>query len=143
MAIRNAQAIWTGNLKDGNGKMTAGSGVFEVAYSFSTRFEDEPGSNPEELIGAALAGCFSMFLSAQLTENGHPPERVETKARVHLGSDDLGPAITKIELSNETTAPGVDEKTFNELAEISKQRCPISKALQGVGEISLNAKLVG
>ena len=143
MAIRKAKAIWEGNLKDGNGTMMVGSGVFEAPFTFSTRFEEEPGTNPEELIGAAHAGCFSMFLSALLTGAGHIPTRIHTTATVHFGQDDIGPAITKIELNSEAEVPGVDEQTFQELAEKSKKECPISKALASVAEVNLDAKLVG
>ena len=143
MAIRNAEAVWEGNLKDGFGKMKVGSGAFDAPFTFSTRFEEEPGTNPEELIGAAHAGCFSMFMSAQLTGAGHIPTCIHTTATVHLGQDDIGPAITIIELNTEAEIPEIDEQTFQELAEKSKKECPISKALSAVAEVTLDAKLVG
>jgi len=137
MAIRTSSAIWEGNLKDGTGKMRLGSGAFEGAYSFRTRFEEAPGTNPEELIGAAHAGCFSMALSGSLTEEGFAPTRIETTAKVHLGK---GPKISLIELSTTADVPGMDEKTFLALAEKAKDGCPISKALAAV-PIELKAKL--
>lgn len=141
MAVRSAEAIWEGNLQQGHGTMKVGSGAFEGAYTFKTRFEEEPGTNPEELIGAAHAGCFSMFLSAVLSGAGHVPTRVHTTAKVHLGRVDNAPTITKIELNTEAEVPGLDEATFLEHAEASKKGCPVSKALAGP-EIVLNAKLI-
>jgi osmotically inducible protein OsmC len=119
--------------------MKLGSGAFEGAYTFKTRFEEEPGTNPEELIGAAHAGCFSMFLSAVLSKAGYSVKRIHTTAKVHLGE---GPTITKIELDTEAEVPGLDDKTFQEQAEVSKKGCPVSKALAGP-EIVLTARLVG
>lgn len=141
MAVRNAEAVWEGNLQQGRGTFKVGSGAFEGAYSFKTRFEEEPGTNPEELIGAAHAGCFSMFLSAVLSKAGHTVKRVRTTAKVHLGQVDGAATITKIELNTEAEVPGLDEKTFMEHAEASKKGCPVSKALAGP-EIVLNAKLI-
>ena len=141
MSVRTAQAVWNGTLKDGNGNMKVGSTAFDVPFSFSTRFEDEPGTNPEELIGAAHSGCFSMFLSALLTNNETPPTSVSTTASVTLGKDDTGPVITKIVLDCEAVVPGVDADKFAELAATAKEKCPISRALGSVGEIVLNATL--
>ncbi len=141
MAIRNAEAVWEGNLQEGRGTMKLGSGAFEGPYTFKSRFEEGPGTNPEELIGAAHAGCFSMFLSAVLSGAGHTVKRVRTTAKVHLGTVDGGPKITRIELDTVAEVPGLDEKTFREQAEVSKTGCPVSKALTGT-EIVLNAKLV-
>jgi len=141
MATRNAEAVWEGDLKAGKGLMKLGSGAFEGAYSFSTRFEEEPGTNPEELVGAAHAGCFSMFLSAVLTNAGFPPNRIHTDAKVHLRQVDGAPWITKIELITEADVPGVDEATFMEQVEASKKGCPVSKALAGVSEITVDATL--
>lgn len=141
MPIRNAEAIWEGNLKQGKGDMKVGSGAFAVPYSFSTRFEEEPGTNPEELIGAAHAGCFSMFLSSVLTSAGFPPERIHTTAKVHLETVDDAPWITKIHLTCQANVPGVDEKTFAEKVEASKKGCPVSKALASVKEITVDASL--
>jgi osmotically inducible protein OsmC len=113
MAVRKASAVWNGTLKEGKGYMKVGSGAFEVAYTFASRFEEEPGTNPEELVGAAHAGCFSMYLSALLTDAGYPPTQIRTSARVHLGE---GPRITLIELDTEA-GTNIDEKTFLENVE--------------------------
>jgi len=141
MAIRKAEATWKGTLKEGSGSMKASSGAFDVPFTFSTRFEEEPGTNPEELIGAALAGCFSMFLSGQLTEAGFPPNRIETRAVVHLGRDDVGPLIEKLILTTEANVPGVDQAKFDELVAVSKKNCPISRSLAAVKEMEVNASL--
>lgn len=138
MSVRNATAVWNGTLKEGNGQMSGGSGAFDVPFTYRTRFEEEPGTNPEELIGSALAGCFSMFLAAQLTTAGFPPEEIRTTAKVHL---EAGPTITLIELDTEARVPNVDEKTFQEKVDASKQNCPVSKAVSGP-EKRVNARLV-
>lgn len=137
MTIRESSAVWQGNLVDGKGSMRLGSGAFEGVYSRASRFEDGHGTNPEELIGAAHAGCFSMFLSAILSKAGHVPTSIITSVKVHLGD---GPKITLIELSTIGTVPGIDEKTFVEFAEQAKKDCPVSQALSAV-EIKLTAKL--
>ena len=137
MAIRESSAIWHGNLVDGKGTMKLGSGAFEGVYTRASRFEDGPGTNPEELIGAAHAGCFSMFLSAILSKAGHEPTSIATSVKVHLGD---GPKITLLELSTVGTVAGIDEKTFIEFAEQAKQGCPVSQALSAV-EMKLTAKL--
>ena len=142
MSVRNATSIWEGNLQKGNGSMRLGSGACEVPYSFSTRFEEEPGTNPEELIGAAHSGCFSMFLSAVLSKEGFPPNKIETSAQVHLEQVDGAPWITKIHLICRADVPGVDEATFMEQVQVSKTGCPVSKALAGVKEITVDAQLV-
>jgi len=138
MAIRKASAVWNGTLKGGKGSMKLGSGAFEGAYTYASRFEEGPGTNPEELVGAAHAGCFSMYLSAVLTDAGFPPVKIQTSARVHLGE---GPRITLIELDTEAEVPEIDEKTFLEKAEYSKKNCPISLALIGP-EVRLTARLI-
>ena len=140
MPVRKSEAVWKGSLKEGAGTMKLAGGSYEGPYSFSSRFEEASGTNPEELIGAAHAGCFSMFLASLLTEKGYPPERVFTTAAVHLGA---GPTITKIELDTEVTATGVSEAEFQAAAAEAKAKCPVSKALAAVPEITLNAKLVG
>lgn len=137
MSIRNAEAIWTGTLKEGKGTFKLGSGVFESDYTWAARFEEAPGTNPEELIGAAHAGCYSMFLSALLTKAGYTPTRIHTSAKVHL---EAGPTITLIELETQAEVPGLDEKTFQEQAQAAKMNCPVSKALASV-EIRLKAQL--
>src|SRR5262245_41875601 len=139
MAVSKAQATWSGSLKEGSGSVKAVSGFFEAPFTFATRFEGASGgTNPEELIGAAHAGCFSMFLAAQLTNAGHPPERIDTTATVHLGA---GPTIPKIELKTEANVPGIDEALFKENVDFSKQNFPISKALAAVPEFVVNATL--
>jgi osmotically inducible protein OsmC len=125
----------------GEGTMRLGSGAFEGKYSFATRFEDAPGTNPEELIGAAHAGCFSMAFAGNLQRAGHEPESIETRARVHIDKAGDGFAITRIELDTTANVPGIDEDEFQEIATASKEGCPVSKALAGVGEITLDAKL--
>jgi osmotically inducible protein OsmC len=140
MPVRRSQAEWKGTLKEGVGTMKLASGRYEGPYTYSSRFEEAAGTNPEELIGAAHAGCFSMFLAALLTDKGHPPDRVFTTAAVHLGA---GPTINKIELESEVSVSGIGEKEFQELAAEAKAKCPVSKALAAVPEITLNARLVG
>ena len=141
MPARLGTAVWEGTLKEGKGSMKLGSGAYEGPFSFQSRFEEGTGTNPEELIGAALAGCFSMALSANLEKAGHPATRVDTKANVKLETVEGGPRITTIELQNESAVPGIDEAAFREQAEKTKTGCPVSKALTGT-EIKLNAKLV-
>ena len=139
MGISKATASWKGTLKEGSGGVKGGGGAFEAPFSFASRFENNgKGTNPEELIGAAHAGCFSMFLAAQLTKEGKPPTSIETSASVTLGD---GPTVTKIELETVAIVPGLDEATFNEKVAFSKANCPISKALASVPEIVVNAKL--
>ena len=138
MAIRTASAVWDGTLKEGKGRMKLGSGAFEGAFTFASRFEEGPGTNPEELVGAAQAGCFSMFLSALLTDAGFPPTQIRTSAKVHLRD---GPRIALIELETEAEVPNLDEKTFLENVEKSKKNCPISLALTGP-EVRVTARLV-
>ncbi|TML41575.1 MAG: OsmC family protein [Actinobacteria bacterium] len=141
MPMRSAEAQWEGSLQEGSGTMRLGSGAFEGRYSFTSRFEDGPGTNPEELIGAAHAGCFSMALSAALSRAGHVPTRVHTTARVHIERGDAGFSITRIDLQTEAEVPGLDEETFRREAEGAKAGCPVSKALTGT-EITLDAKLL-
>ncbi|HAE58894.1 MAG TPA: peroxiredoxin [Anaerolineae bacterium] len=138
MTTRTSSAEWKGNLKDGAGTMKLASGAYEGPFTFASRFEEGKGTNPEELIGAAQAGCFSMFLSALLAKAGYTAESISTSATVHLGE---GPTITLIEVKTEAKVPGVAEAEFLELAEAAKKNCPISKALAGP-EITLSAKLL-
>jgi osmotically inducible protein OsmC len=140
MAIRNAEAVWEGTLKAGKGSMKLGSGAFEGAFSFASRFEEGAGTNPEELIGAAHAGCFSMALSADLERAGYPATRVATKSRVHLGKVDGKSRITHIDLQCRATVPGIDAEKFQQIAEATRTGCPVSAALAAV-EITLDAKL--
>ena len=141
MAMRKAEAEWTGNLREGKGPVKLGSGAFAGQYSFASRFESGTGTNPEELIGAAHAGCFSMALSAGLTKAGHNPKRIHTVANVHLEKVGEGFEITRIELETEAEVPGLDAKAFLEQAEGAKKGCPVSKALAGT-KIELRAKLL-
>ncbi len=141
MATRNGSAVWEGTLKEGKGTLKVGSGAYEGAYSFKSRFEEGTGTNPEELIGAAEAACFSMALSANLEKAGHPARRVSTRANVKLEMVGGGPKITAIELETEAEVPGIDENKFREQAEKTKSTCPVSVALAGP-EIKLNARLV-
>ena len=141
MAVRTGSAIWEGNLKEGKGTVALGSGAYKGAYSFVSRFEQGGGTNPEELVAAAHAGCFSMALSHGLDQAGHKPKRVSTTAKVHLEKGDAGFAITLIELNLEAEVPGIDERTFMEQAQKAKAGCPVSRALAAV-EIKLNAKLL-
>lgn len=127
MIKRSATGRWEGNLKEGNGALKTESGHLDGAMTFASRFKDGQGTNPEELIGAAEAGCFSMFLSHLLASDGHPPESVETTATVYL--DEGGPQITKIELVTEAVVPGLTEETYREFVENAKKNCPVSKAL--------------
>ncbi len=142
MATSNAVAIWEGKLKDGKGSFKAQSGVFSGSFSFGTRFEGKKGSNPEELIAAAHAGCFSMALSSALEKAGHPATRIETRAAVTLEMVDGAPKITRSVLDVRGKVDGVDQAAFQQAAEGAKKNCPVSKALQGNVEITLEAKLV-
>ncbi|HUG54579.1 MAG TPA: OsmC family protein [Vicinamibacteria bacterium] len=141
MAIRSAKAQWDGTLKEGKGTMALGSGAFEGAYSFSSRFENGTGTNPEELIGAAHAGCFSMALAGALGRAGFTPRRVSTSAGVHIEPVEGGFGITAIDLKTEADVPGIDAAKFQEIAEGAKKGCPVSKALAAT-KIDLEAKLV-
>ncbi|SHK47173.1 OsmC family protein [Rhodothermus profundi] len=140
MPVRKAQAVWNGNLREGKGSIAFGP--FEGAYTFVSRFEEGEGTNPEELLAAAHAGCFSMALAHRLDQAGHTPRRVQTEARVHLEMTGDGPRVSKVELHTEVEAPGLDEQTFLEHAEAAKEGCPISKALASVPVIELHARLV-
>ena len=143
MPLRKAEAAWHGTFRDGEGEMKLGSGAFEGAYSYRSRMEGSgPGTNPEELLGAAHAGCISMSLARRLSAEGYSPDRIHTEARVRLGRDGEGYAISRIDLRTEAEVPGVDEGLFMEKAEAAKRDCAISKALAGVEEIKLEARLV-
>jgi osmotically inducible protein OsmC len=136
MPVRHAEATWTGTLREGKGLMKYGA--IEGAYTHASRFESGEGTNPEELVGAAHAGCFSMFLSALLTNAGYTPTRIHTNATVHL---EAGPTITTIELDCEAQVPDLDDATLQEKAAEAKAKCPVSKALAGV-DIKMSARLV-
>jgi osmotically inducible protein OsmC len=141
MALRTANAVWNGTLKEGKGRMTFGSGAFDGAYSFASRFEEGTGTNPEELLGAAHAGCFSMAFSGGLTRAGFTPTSIATQASVRLEKVGEGFKITTIELKTEGKVPGIDRAKFLEIAEGAKKNCPVSQALAGV-TITLVATLL-
>jgi lipoyl-dependent peroxiredoxin len=141
MPARSASATWQGDLKSGKGTMRLGSGAFEGQFSFSSRFEEGAGTNPEELAGAAHAGCFSMAFSNELSKAGFVPTRVATTARVHLEKGESGFAISRIDLDCEASVPGIEAAKFHELADGAKRNCPISKLFAGT-TINLNARLV-
>lgn len=143
MPVRSATAEWSGTLREGKGTMRMASGAYEGRYSFGSRFEEAPGTNPEELIAAAHAGCFSMALSGVLGRAGVQPERIETTAKVHVEKVGEGFSITRIDLSTQARVPGIDEATFREHAEAAKQNCPVSKALAGTEIRLTEASLLG
>jgi len=141
MAVRKAEAVWAGGLRSGKGTVSSGSGLFkDSAYSFSSRFEEGVGTNPEELIGAALAGCFSMAFAADLEKAGYKPKHVHTVASVHFGPVNGAPTITRIHLETDAVVPDIDEAKFQEMAEGARKGCPISRAL--AVDKTLEAKLV-
>ena len=141
MPTRTAEAVWNGSLMEGKGTMTTGSKAFSAPYTWQARSGDAPGTNPEELLGAAHAGCFSMALSHQLAQAGHPPKRVHTTAKVTFEKQAEGFAITGITLTTEADVPGIDDAAFQKFANGAKDGCPVSKALKAT-PITLSAKLV-
>lgn len=141
MPTSKSTAVWEGKLKDGKGKFTAGSGAFQGPYTFKTRFEGAPGTNPEELLAAAEAACFSMALSAALERAGKPAASIETSAACTLEMIDGGPKITKMDLTVKGKVPGLDQATFAKLANETKSGCPVSKALAGIPAITVSATL--
>lgn len=142
MAARTSSAEWRGDLKGGGGELSLGSGAFSGSYSFVSRFEEGEGTNPEELIAAAHAGCFSMALSNMLAQDGTPPTSVRTEATVHLETVDGAPTITRIVLTTVGEVPGIDDDGFRAKAEAAKAGCPVSKLVTGA-QIELNASLAG
>jgi osmotically inducible protein OsmC len=141
MAARNGSAEWKGDLQSGSGTVSVGDGIFEGNYSFASRFEEGEGTNPEQLIAAAHAACFTMALSNALSTNGHPPDSVRTTARVQLRNIEGAPTLTRIDLDTVGTVPGLDEQAFQGYAEQAKAQCPVSRALAGIPEMVLTAKL--
>ena len=141
MAIRNAEAVWEGSLKDGNGKMKLGSGAFEGSFTWSSRFENAPGTNPEELLGAAHAGCYSMSVSSNLGRAGFTPQHIHTTAQVTIEPVEGRNKITHIALDMEARVPNISNEQFMQIAEYAKEHCPVSAALTGV-PITLNARLL-
>ena len=142
MPERTSEAKWEGSLKEGSGTMKLASGLFEGSYTRVSRFEEGPGTNPEELIGAALAGCYSMYLAAILSEDDHVPNHVHTTATVHIGTVDGAPTIHTIELNSEADVPGISEETLVKYANRAKAECPVSKALAAVDTVELKATLI-
>ena len=140
MPERTASARWQGDLRSGQGTMRLGSGAFEGKYSFASRMENGAGSNPEELIGAAEAGCFSMAFANELSKAGHAPKEIRTSATVHFEQVGGGFSITKIELKTEGVVPGIDDATFKKIGEEAKKHCPVSRALTGT-QVVLDATL--
>ena len=132
MATRNGSAVWKGDLQEGEGRITVGNGALEGPYSFKSRFEDGEGTNPEELIAAAHAGCFTMEMSLMLGKDGHPPEELNSDARAELRNIDGVPTITKMILKTRGRVPGIDPATFEKIAEEAKETCVVSRALGGV-----------
>jgi osmotically inducible protein OsmC len=142
MSTSKAHAQWKGKIKEGKGTMKFTG--FEGGYTFASRFENGSGTNPEELVGAAHAGCFSMYLSLLLTEEGLNPENIETAAHVTIGNDDIGPNITEIKLECKVKCEGLNESKLKELAAISKEKCPVSRLYAGgTAKISAEAQLIG
>jgi osmotically inducible protein OsmC len=139
MTTRKATSTWNGTLKEGNGVMKYGQ--VEGPFTFASRFQEGKGTNPEELVGAAHSGCFSMFLAAILSKDRFKPNSIQTTASVHLGEDD-GPKITRIDLDCEAEVPGLDATKFAQYAQTAKEKCPISRLFAGT-EIKLSAKLIG
>jgi osmotically inducible protein OsmC len=143
MPVRTADAEWTGTLREGSGRMRFGGGAFEGAYSFSSRFEEGEGTNPEELIAAAHAGCYSMALAGNLGKAGFEPRRVETSAKVSVERGESGFSITRIELvTRAAVGGGIDDAAFQEIAAQTRDGCPVSRALAAVPDISVTATLV-
>jgi osmotically inducible protein OsmC len=142
MPVRTSDAEWTGTLQEGAGRMRFGGGAFEGQYSFGSRFEEGVGTNPEELIAAAHAGCYSMAFSGNLVKAGFTPERISTTAAIHLDKGESGFSITRIELTSEASVEGIDDARFQEIAQQTKDGCPVSRALAAVGDITVTAKLV-
>ena len=144
MAARTANAMWEGTINEGGGRMSLGSGAFEGAYSFQSRFgEGDNGTNPEELIAAAHAGCFTMALTLVLEQAGTPADSLQTQARATLRNLDGIPTITKMSLSTTGKVPGIDGGAFQEAAEKAKETCVVSRALAGVDEMTVEATLDG
>lgn len=139
---RRAQASWSGTVPEGGGRIALGSGAYEGDFTLKARVEDAPGTNPEELVGAGHAGCFTMSLAGLLSEEGHPPAHLQTQATVHLDQRESGFQITRVELTTVGEVDGVGAARFAELAEQAKATCPVSRALAGT-EIVLDARLAG
>jgi lipoyl-dependent peroxiredoxin len=143
MTARNGSAEWRGDIRNGAGTVTVGNGVFEGPYSYGSRFGEEEGTNPEQLIAPAQAACYTMALTAILSAAGHVPESVHTNALVHLRNVDGAPTLVRLDIDTEGHVSGVDEQQFQRYADEAKATCPVARALAGIPEIVLTAKLVG
>ena len=141
MATRNGSAEWQGDLQSGSGTVTVGESAWTGNYSFKSRFEDGEGTNPEELLAAAHAGCFTMAMSLYLTQQGHAPEKLSTTVKTTLRQVDGAPTITKAEIEVEGSVPGIDSDQFQQYAEQAKEECVVSRALAGVREMTVTARL--
>jgi osmotically inducible protein OsmC len=141
VSTRKAQAKWIGNLKEGEGHLQTESGVLDGSFSFDTRFEEKGGTNPEELIGAALSGCYSMALSYALEQEGYTPQSVSTSAHVHIEKVEQGFEITSVDLKTDARVEGIEESAFQKIATEVKENCPVSKALKGGPKIRISADL--
>jgi len=139
MSVRTAKSQWNGTLKDGKGTMNFSN--YSGPYTFKSRFEEGSGTNPEELVGAAHSGCYSMFLAALIAGEGLSAESVETTAKVHLGKDEIGPVVTSIELDCTVKCEGLSPEKFQELSAAAKEKCPISR-LVAAADVKLNAVLL-
>jgi osmotically inducible protein OsmC len=142
MTVRNGSADWRGDIQNGSGDVTVGDGVFKGAFSFASRFGQGDGTNPEQLIAAAHAGCFTMALSNILSGAGHAPESLHTNARVQLRNIEGAPTLTRMDLETEGRVPGIDAQEFQRYADQAKATCPVSRALAGIPEMELTAKLL-
>jgi len=142
MTARNGSAEWHGDLQSGSGTVTVGDGIFEGAYSYESRFAEGAGTNPEQLIAAAHAACFTMALSSVLSAAGHTPDSVRTSARVQLRNIDGAPTLARIDLETQGHVPDIDEPQFQRAAEEAKATCPVSRALAGIPEITLTGELL-
>jgi osmotically inducible protein OsmC len=142
MPKRKADARWEGSLQDGRGVMSVASGAYEGPYSFQSRFQEGDGTNPEELIAGAHAGCFSMAFAGDLGRAGYEPESVETSATVHLELGEGAPTIARIDLDTRAKVAGIDEDEFQKIAEQAKRNCPVSRALAAVESVNVDASLV-
>jgi osmotically inducible protein OsmC len=142
MTARNGSAEWRGSVETGSGTITVGDGVFEGAYSYASRFGEATGTNPEQLLAAAHSACFTMALANGLSGAGHPPESLRTNARVQLRNLDGAVTLARIDLETEGDVPGIDEPQFQTYAKAAKRDCPVSRALAGIPEISVTAKLL-
>jgi len=142
MTARNGSAEWHGDVKNGSGTVTVGDNIFTGPFTYGTRFGEDPGTNPEQLIAAAQAACFTMALSGLLTAEGRAPGFLHTNAKVQMRNVEGAPTLTRLDIETEGQVPGIDEEKFKALAEKAKVNCPVARALAGIPEITLTARLV-